>query len=265
MIKNKKIISVTDITSYLFCPRKLYLKKVKGIKEKPNKKMVLGFLKHKVFELFNKNESIIVSGIKQEISEEKIVFHYKSHLKSLVHQVSSLHQNLLQTFSINITDLVRDVFDFMEEDINLRKKPIKESLSQGFFGKEIWKNLKPKYITEYKIISEKLGLVGKIDRVKFENKIVPYEIKTRDKIYYSDKIQLAAYILLLEDKFKEKIYSGIIETNKGKQEIIIDEKMRKEVLEIAEKIRNFNREQEPKFHNNFAKCSKCKLRDKCFD
>ena len=129
----------------------------------------------------------------------------------------------------------------------------------------MWRNLKPKYLTEFEIISYELGLKGRIDRVKFEEEIIPYELKTREEIYESDKLQLAAYSLLLEKEFNRKINKGIIEVKNKQEEIIITEQMKSQVLEIAEKIRKFEKDKEPNFHNNFNKCEYCRLKEECFN
>jgi CRISPR/Cas system-associated exonuclease Cas4 (RecB family) len=56
---NIPVLSITDITSYLYCPRKFYLKKVRGIKEKPNQAMIKGRLKHEILDIFNKMKKIL--------------------------------------------------------------------------------------------------------------------------------------------------------------------------------------------------------------
>lgn len=257
----KTLINVTDITAYLYCPRKVYLRLVKGIKEPPNKKMISGFLKHKIFDIFNKNESAIVSGIKENLSEEELQSLYKTHLTNLTQEISVTYQNMITSFGINQQELLDNVLEFMEKEIKLRVKAIKTVLNLNYRGKELWRNLKPKYLTEFEITSQELGLKGRIDRVKLENEILPYEIKTREEIYESDKIQLAAYSLLLQEEFGKKIEKGIVETKKKEEEIDITDEMKENVLEIAEDIRQMKNAEMP---NNFNKCKDCRLREDCF-
>ncbi len=258
----KKIINVTDIVSYLYCPRKLYLKLVKGIKEPPNKKMISGFLKHKIFDLFNKNERVIVSSIKENLKKEQIIALYNHHLTNLTLKLTKTYSNMIKTFDIKPEDLLKETLDFSQKEILLRTNSIKNALNLGFFGKDLWRNLKPKYLTEFEIISYNLGLKGRIDRIKFDETIQPYEIKTRDKIYEGDKLQLAAYSLLIEEEFGKKVEKGIIETKIKQEEIEISEQDKKKVLEILEKIRNMTSAPFPK---NFNKCRSCSLRKQCFE
>ena len=51
-------IFVTDITEFLICPIRLYLKKIKGIK-KENEKMLKGRILHRTFELFYQREKFL--------------------------------------------------------------------------------------------------------------------------------------------------------------------------------------------------------------
>lgn len=258
-----KLINVTDLSSYLYCPRKLYLKRVKGFKEKATKKMILGFLKHKVFENFSNNEEKIISSIKQEISKKDISRVYEKNLDKEVEAVSNKYEKMIKSFNIMKKDLSKAVLEFMKKEIELRIDAIKKGMEKGFLGRELWDNLKPKYRTEYKILSKDLGLKGKIDRVEFGDKIIPYEIKTKNKVYFSDKIQLAAYVLLLENKFNININKGIIESKKGRQELEVDKELKDKVIDIANKIRDLD--QLPKIQSNFNKCRHCKLKQDCFD
>jgi len=260
----KTIINVTDITSYLYCPRKLWLKIAKKIKEPPNEKMILGFLKHKVFDIFNKNEQLIVSSIQENLSKEQVFSLYQKHITEITKEIISTYSNMIKSFYINPEELLNETLKFLEKDIKLRVKAI-EKILHLYKGKELWRNLKPKYLTEFEIISSNLGLKGRIDRIKLEDEIIPYEIKTRENIYEEDKIQLAAYSLLLEDEFGKKIEKGIIESGKQEEEVLITQELKNKVLEIAEIIRKIELGEEPQLPSNFNKCENCRARQDCFE
>lgn len=262
-----KMINVTDITSYLYCPRKLYLKKVRGLKEEATKPMILGFLKHKVFENFSKNEEGLITNITEKIGKGEIKEKYRNELKKIISNVSKKYWKTLKGFGIDLKELSESVNQFMDREIELRKQSIGRTLEKGYLGGELWDNLKPKYLTELRIESPELGLKGRVDRVKLGNGITPYEIKTRKKnrVYFSDKIQLAAYSLLLEKEFEKKIGRGVIEMSKSKEIINLDEGLKKKVLEIAEKIRNLEKNKPPKIPSNFNKCKNCRLKKECLE
>ncbi len=260
----KEIINVTEITEYFYCPRKVYLRRIKGIKPFPNKAIILGFLKHKFFDLFNKNEPVIVSSINEDIAEEEVLLLYNNRIKAIVKETSENYSNMINTFKINSEELEQQVLDFLKRDLLIRANSIKKTLSKGFREKELWRNLKPKYLTEFQITSPILGLKGRVDRVEFSDSILPYEIKTRENIYESDKIQLAAYSLLLEEEFNKKINKGIIEASGKREEIELTKEIKDKALETAEKIRNMEEGKEPEFQSNFKKCQNCMLKKECF-
>lgn len=131
----------------------------------------------------------------------------------------------------------------------------------------MWENLSPKYFSEYRLESEALGLKGRVDRFSLEKtpklKIIPFEIKNRGgEIYHEDEVQITAYTMLLEDKFKVPIKTALIESGKIKHKIEINTETKKQVLEIAEKIRNL-KTTPPPIPSNFNKCRYCGLSEFC--
>ena len=244
----------------MYCPRKLWLK-AQGFKEPATSKMIQGFLKHKALDIFNKNESSIVSSINQKTSQTEIKQLYQNNLLEIAKETLSSYINQARSFGINQEDFLKQILKISEPEVKLRIEAIFQALELGFLGKELWRELKPKYLTEYEIVSEELGLKGRVDRIKIDSNITPYELKTREEIYESDKIQLAAYALLLEQEFLKPVNLGIVETATQVQEIELNQELKNKVLEIAEKIRNL---EEPPCLSNFSKCQACKLQKACF-
>jgi len=264
MTELKKMITISDIVSWLYCPRKLYLSVVKGIRGPPNKLMIEGKLRHNILESFSNREENLVKNIVKDSLPEEFLLSYQSFLRDIAKEVFMKNNNLIDSFSIDRTELFKKILQNFEEDMKIRVLSIKQGILDGFLGEDLWKNLKPKYISEMKLESEILGLKGRIDRVEFnEDKIIPYELKSRDnKIFFSDEIQLTAYAMLLEDNYKKIISEGMIECSGKKQKTEIKEENKIIVLDIAEKIRNIDKNV-PEMPSNFGKCSKCDLREDC--
>lgn len=261
----KQIINITDIVEYLYCPRKVYLKLIEKVKFPPNRQMILGSLRHKIFDIFNKNEASLVSSIKTKLNAEEIKNLYENLLTNIVKETSLINSSLMQKFSIKEDELSASIRETAEPEINLRIESIINTLNLGFLGKELWHNLKPKYLTEFKLESVELGLKGRIDRVKFEQEIIPYEIKTRRQkkgVFYSDKIQLAAYALLLENEFNKKVEKGKVEILGKQEEVELSNELKNKVLELAEEIRNLEKGEMP---NNFKKCRYCVYNKICIE
>jgi len=259
---SKKIINITDITEYLYCPRKVYLKLVKGIKSPPTKRMINGMLRHKVFDIFNKNEKQLIESINEKIEEKEIRKEYDSLIEDIAKHVLNQNESMAKSFKIDEKDFVKSIRETMNPEIELRIKSIVLVLEKGFYGVDLWRNLSPKYQTEVKLESADLGLRGRVDRVMFADSIIPFEIKTRDKVYDSDKIQLAGYALLLEKEFSKQVNLGIVEFLGKQEKIELTEELKNQVLDIAEKIRNLT-DENAQFPSNFQKCANCELKENC--
>src|SRR3989344_423001 len=218
-MENKEIINVTAISEYLYCPRKLFLKKISGKREPPNKRMIIGKIRHDILDLFGKNESLLVSSIKTKLNVKEIKQMYESLIRSIAGEVFYRNENLIESFKIDKKELLAFLLKDLQEEIKIRVDSVISGLALGFLGADLWKNLKPKYVTEMSVISDELGLRGRIDRTKISDGIVPYEIKTKQEIYETDIIQLSAYALLLEDKFNVKINKGVLQLTTGEHVI----------------------------------------------
>ena len=268
----RQALNVRDISDYLYCARKVYLRKTLNLREKTNAKMIKGMIRHEIFDELNKTEANIVSGITQQKNLTEMGDIYKMHLLGITERIFRKYENLAVSFEINMQEYWQDFWKNVQQEIQLRIKAISKLLEKNILGYELWQSLEPKYMTEFKISSERLQLVGRIDRVMIEKQdgrtiYVPCEIKNADAIkpYESDMLQLACYAILLEDKFNTKVMEGIIQYKNKSIRIAIDESRRQKVFSIIKSIDNFPSSQIPKIQENFRKCESCGLRDECFD
>ncbi|MFH1500523.1 MAG: CRISPR-associated protein Cas4 [archaeon] len=181
----------------------------------------------------------------------------------MMQEVQMINSSLFLKFNIDKNEFASSINKLMDSEISLRSTSVSAGIKKGLLGKELWRGITPKYLSEYKIQSENLGLRGRIDRIKFEGEVVPFEVKTRAGVYESDKLQLAAYALLLEEEFNKKVSTGVIEHTEGKEEIFIEQALKDKVLEIADVIRKMK--DSPEMPSNFNKCEKCFYKQKCFE
>lgn len=259
---SRQIINVTDITEYLYCPRKVYLRLSKGIRSPPSKIMILGSLRHKALELFSKNEQTLVSSIIEKPEESKIKKLYSNMASGITREIFSLNENLAGKFGITEAEFKKSVSLSLEPEIAIRIPAIMATAEKGFLSISLWKELEPKYISELKLESPELGIRGRVDRVQLAPELVPFEVKTRDRVYESDKIQLAAYSLLLEKEFNQPVSSGVVEFLGKHEKIELTPELKARVLEIADKIRSMT-EETAEFPSNFEKCRNCMLKENC--
>ena len=71
-------ISVTMLSSYLYCPRKLFLQQVLALEEPPKESLVLGSLRHEIYDSINQSEEKIVSSVGKGIQYAQLITLYKN-------------------------------------------------------------------------------------------------------------------------------------------------------------------------------------------
>ncbi len=258
---SNKLIPVTYLTSYLYCPRKFYLEKIKRLPQPPTKQMIEGRIHHEIRQAFSNNEKDLILTLTKHADIEN---EFQKLLNELIHLSFAENTKLIRTFSISTSELKSKIIRAMNQDIELRIHAIKQTIQQGFIGPELWFNLKPKYISEHSLSSENLGLKGRVDRVMIEgDTIIPFELKTRGvtKIFPSDEIQITAYAMLLEEHYKKSIPLGILEAGNKTHEIPITEENKIKVLQLIEEIKNIT--ENPPYPSNFAKCQSCPWQIQC--
>jgi len=263
----KRIISVSDINSFLFCARKLYLQRVKRIDLPPNRNMIIGKIKHSILENFSKREETFIAGLDKKYENIDLVFMYEEFIKNIANSVFMQNYDVIQQFMVDKEDILKKTLRDFNQDIYLRIKNIKQAMEKGFFKEDIIKNLDSVYLSELRLESENIGLRGRVDRVqviKSTNEIIPYELKSReDKVFPADELQLTAYAMLLEDFYRTFITKGIVEVGNNKQEVQITQEHRDEVMRIADEIRNLANSVIPPMQSNFNKCRFCDLKEAC--
>lgn len=265
------MINVRDVSDYLYCARKVYLRKILNAREGQNANMVKGMIRHDILDELNKTEGNIVSGITRQMNLTELGDVYKINLLEITRRIFRRHENSTTSFSINQENFWQDFWRGISEDVQLRIKAISKLLKKNIFGYELWQKLEPKYLTEFKIVSDRLQLVGRIDRVEIHKHqanlvYVPWEIKNASvrEPYELDILQLACYAILLEDKFNVNVCEGIIHYKNKKIKIKIDGNKKQKIFSIIEAINNFSEKNMPKITENFNKCRHCGLHDECF-
>tara|TARA_Y100000310_G_scaffold344014_1_gene454547 strand:- start:3584 stop:4348 length:765 start_codon:yes stop_codon:yes gene_type:complete len=248
-----------------------------GLRQPPTKPMIEGSIRHRVREMFAKNEEKLFANlelINHNLTKEKINDFYQNFLNEVIKATFNNSQKLILAFEINPAEIREKIIKSMENEISLRAESVENTIKLGFTGKQLWENLTPKYISEMQLFSENLGLRGRADRIMLEKEtIIPYELKTRtaDKVWESDEIQITSYAMLLEEKYNKQIPLGILEAGNQIHEIQITELNKQKVRDLINEINQLiqlansetNEKPEPKFPSTFAKCQKCSWKEQC--
>ncbi|MEK6892132.1 MAG: CRISPR-associated protein Cas4 [Nanoarchaeota archaeon] len=267
-------ISVTLLSSYLYCSRKLFLEKVLMQAEPPKESLVMGTIRHETYDKINKNEEFIVTSITKKMDFAEMQELYKqNHLKFLRKSIAN-NKDRLKEVNLNMLDAYKKSFPFiMEESVTRSANVFDFILKNNVFGDELWQRLTPKILSELRVESDELKLKGIIDQVHvYEQDYVPFELKTgrtpADGVWPSHRIQIAAYSMLLQEKFRKPIKEGFVFylDTKEKRHIAINPFMKDEVRQIVDEViallenRNL-----PDFCNNENKCRKCGLKQTCYN
>ncbi len=267
-------IPVSLLATYLYCSRKLFLEKVLLLEEPPKESIVMGSIRHETYDIINKKEEDIVTSIIERLSLESIQKLYKQNYLEILRKVIMNNRNRLNEVKINILDAYKKVSPHVIEESSIRANNIFNFIeANNVFGEELWQRLTPKIISELKVDSDELRLIGIIDQVYIHNnEYVPFELKTgktpQDGIWPSHRIQIAAYSLLLQEKFNKPVKEGFVLylDSKEKRHIAINPFMKHEVKELIDEIiKLLNGKELPDFCNNENKCRKCGLRETCYN
>ena len=267
-------ISVSLLSTYLYCSRKLFLQEVLRLEEPPKQSVVLGSIRHETYDMINKREENIVTSIGKWAPLEDLQGLYKKEYLAILRKVIANNKERLKEVGISMLDTYRKSIIFIIEESLMRASNIFSFIeANNIFGEELWKRLTPKIVSEMKIASDELKLTGIIDQVHiYGNYYVPLELKTgsapQDGVWPSHRIQLAAYSLLLQEKFNKQINEGFVFylDTREKRHIAMNPFMKQEVKQLVDEVISLLESKDlPGFCSNKNKCRKCGLRQTCYN
>ena len=267
-------IPVTLLSSYLYCPRKLFLERVLLLEEPPKESLVMGSIRHKTYDDINKNEEDIATSITKIATLESVRNSYKQRHLGILRNAIAKNKKRLEEVNINMLDAYKKSFRFIIDESIARADNVFNFIkTNNVFGEELWQKLTPKIISELGVESEELRLKGIIDQVYvYGNDYVPFELKTgrtpQEGVWPSHRIQIAAYSLLLQEKFNKQVKEGFVVylDSKEKRHIAINPFMREDVIQaVSQVISLIENRKMPDFCNNENKCRKCGLKQTCHD
>jgi CRISPR-associated protein Cas4 len=268
-------IPVSLLSTYLYCSRKLFLQEVLLLEEPPKESIVMGTIRHETYDNINKKEEGIVTSITKKESLENIQNLYKNEYLKSLRKVVVNNKKKLENLNINILEAYKKSSSFILEESSVRANNIFNFIEvNNIYGEELWQKLTPKIVSELRVESENLKLKGVIDQVHIygDSYYVPFELKTgrapQDGVWPSHRIQIAAYSMLLQEKFNKEIKEGFIVylDSKEKRHIAINPFMKEEVKHIVDEVITLLESKElPDFCTNENKCRKCGLRETCYN
>ena len=268
------MLSVSSLSSYLYCARKLYLERVLGLAEAPKEILLRGAIRHKAYENINKIDEQLIKNIKKATNLAQLLQIYKQEHSKILRNLIIEHKKELKQFDLSMLDVFKQVWPLIFSDSETRAYNLFNFIQKhNIYGEELWEMLVPKIESEFKIESEKLHLRGIIDEVHiYPNSYVPFELKTgkmpRQGIWPEHRIQLGAYALLLEDRFSVEVKEGFIKYLDSNKicHIAVNPFLKSEITDLINKVRALlNSRELPEVCSNENKCNRCGLKDICHD
>ena len=267
-------ISVTMLSTYLYCPRMLFLQKVLAVEEPPKESLVLGSLRHEIYDFINQSEERIVTSIKEKTDYQRLMSIYKTFYSKILREKIIKHKSRIKSVNLDIVNVFKRTWPLILHEAETRTKNIFDFMQEyNVFGKELWDRLTPKIISEQRVESEKLQLKGIVDRIEvYENGYVPIELKTgkipKQGVWPGHRIQIAAYAMLIEENFNTSVKVGFIrylDTNETRQ-IAINPFMKEEIIKLVNEVQGLLKNSNiPNYCENKNKCVKCGLRETCYN
>ncbi len=117
------------------------------------------------------------------------------------------------------------------------------------------------------LYSARLKLIGRPDRIVRKGEtLIPEEWKSSKRVNRGHRLQLGTYFLLIEEKYGVRPPFGVVVLRDGSRvEVKNTERLRSEVMGVAEKIREHHRSirEEIPVRQPAAKCRVCGQRGNC--
>jgi len=180
-----RILSPTAINTYLYCPRKFYLRYIKKLRTLPSIHLIRGQIVHQTLHKFHKNHP--------QLSQATPIGVIRKELLSIFNELWD------KAFDrISYLGLTDEQIEFYHDDSEL----MLFNFSHWFYKH----GMPSPDLTEARIFSNHLKLMGIVDAVhekKNKTLLVDYKTSKNPKITDDIKRQAALYALLYFDKFKE--------------------------------------------------------------
>ena len=121
------------------------------------------------------------------------------------------------------------------------------------------------------LVSHQHGLTGKPDYIRREGEeLIPVEQKSRfisaAEAYEGEILQLAAYCLLVEERFGKPVRRGQLLYQNRSLKILYDDQLRARLFDAVAELRSAEAMDDvPRSHNSPARCRGCGFRQACRD
>jgi len=268
-------IPVSLLSTYLYCPRKVFLERVLRLREPPRQPLVLGTIRHQALEEAAKAEEALVSSeVDGILSYDDILEIYKAQYLSLLRDVVQRHVPALESLGMDPLDAYHRALPTLLREAETRTANLHRCMdSTKLAGRQLWDALTPKIRSEVAIDSDELHLTGIVDQIhETGDSMIPVELKTgkmpREGVWPGHRVQAAAYALLVGERYGKAVPHAIVhylDANE-KRMIPMNPFMKDEIrMLVGEIMELMDNRLMPEFCSSRQKCAACGLKRQCYD
>jgi CRISPR-associated protein Cas4 len=268
------MISVTSLAAYEYCKRKLFLERVLRVTVPPKEALVRGQIRHQAYDKINSAEEELVLSITKDHTEKDIENTYTQRYSRILRSVILTNKNSLRRVNLPLTDAFKQIWIFFLREAQLRSQTVFEFIKTNkIYGSALWEKLTPKIKSEIRVQSPILKLKGIVDQIEvYSDHIVPVELKTgkapKDGIWPGHKIQLGAYILMLNEMYSTNISEGYLHylDIQERRVVKMNPFLKDEIIKLKDNVNLLlSTPNIPNKDSNENKCTVCSIKDICYD
>lgn len=273
MIKHggDRIITVSNISEYIYCPLKLYLKH-NHEKDVQKHDIIAGKFVHEIRRDFEELLKRNIWSVKEDMEFSKIFALLYEAVPEIIEKKSQRYEDMESIDLNDIENLCEDIkYDLKLDSYSLAAQIKKILIKTGKTGGEISEVLFPPSLVEFSIDNQELNLSGKVDRIEIIDGIYyPVEMKTgkppASGVWESDALQITAYALLIEQEFNRDVLVGFVDYLQINQRrpVVVNSNLREKLLDVLEEVYSmFYEGNIPEIKQNVKKCKICEYADLC--
>jgi len=257
-------INASDLSRFVFCPRAIYLTEVAGVKPKDTPEKNKGLVGHAIRKELSMRQAKV---LKKASSEKDVKPLLTKEFEAVMLEAPAIYREKL--YGIDVDKYFKLLHGQLTRELKSLENELSAMISEMGVARAV--EYTTPWRVEYSARSDKLRLSGRIDKVFSRETHIPVEIKTGrtpENVWESDRIQVTAYVMLLEEKFDEKITHGFVEYTQQSQTrpVLASEKSRREVLRVRDEIIDILGGRVPEIceHGSGKKCEGCGLMKECY-
>ncbi len=259
-------VKVSDLTQYMICPRLVYFRagghKQSGIAKGKERSVIENILlKELAFDLhkiYARGEDEGGEGAETEEEDARRI------MEEIEDGVERIYKEELEGLETDFFEVVKRDF-ICSMSVENAEWLRKVRTGNGLLELEEAHG----YEREHTMVSEKLSMSGSVDKlIRTGEEIIPCVIKTGKcpeyGVWKSDRMQLAAYAMLIEEEFETTVKRGFVEyiRNAEFRESRIKKRDKALALQILKRVKRIKGGVFPEKGEN-APCDKCSFVELC--